>query len=206
MNLDTILKNMDAQEGQTKVAAETEPQGAAESKALQTALNKVAGSAPSNEPKVDDNPLNGLMKMAQSIAGTEEEREVALAYQCGSAFADAAVAKFAAYDAEARVEMAKQAAESKPAMAEATFKAAPTVDVYTIKKIASETVVETLERMAAAQEQQAPTTLQQKVAAEYDQGWDAALQETFNAAASEFYKGAMEAQIVVENLRQASPQ
>jgi len=191
MDMESILRNMEAGDGQTKVASSQKNVGEAEAQALAAALEKVA-AAPA-APRADDNPVNGLVKMATAIAGTEEDRDIAIAAACGSAFADQAIAKLAQYDAEARAEMAKVATVNPGQFAERLY---PSVTTADIQKIAAETTVGVLRELAKAEE-----SGYQKEAADYQQGWDQALQHTFEAAKNEFFKGAAEAQLMVDAIR-----
>jgi|GEM_PF-2494637 len=120
MDLDQVLEEMKVSETQTKVASsEPAPASNPEEKpdALMDALSKTAkvDEPPAESPDVVDD----LMKMASELAGTEKEAEVAHAALLGQAFADAAISKFAAYDAQAAAVAAEQTPPEPPKVAAA---------------------------------------------------------------------------------------
>lgn len=191
MDLTSILNQMSPNDDHTKTASEQPADNGSHSE-LAAALEKVAGTIPA-APAADDSPINGLVKMAHSLAQSEEARDVAHAAQCGAAFADAAVAKFAAFEAQAQAEVARNGGALKQASAPVQGLSAEDV-----QKIAAATVIDTLEYLA-----QQENGSQEKMAAEYQQGYDAALQQTFDAAYGEFFKGAQEAAIICNKYAQA---
>lgn len=99
MKIDDIVNaiNNENPEGQTKEASDTSSKGA-----LASVLSKIEeGSAKkeASDSDSDSDAVEALMKIASDLAGAEKEAEAAQAYLCGAAFADGAIAKFAAYDA-----------------------------------------------------------------------------------------------------------
>lgn len=107
MDLQQVIAQLEAQD-QTKTAAAVPP-ASVEARlqgALAETLEKTAASV--NPPTAADDPVAGLMKMASELAGSEKEAELALANMLGQAFADGALAKFAAYDAQVKIAMAQQ--------------------------------------------------------------------------------------------------
>jgi len=91
MELDAVIKAMEANDGQTKTAAAV-PVGKSQ---LNAALEKAAGV-----PVAQVDAVDVLMKTANELAGTEKEADISHAALCGQAFADGAIAKLAAYDVQ----------------------------------------------------------------------------------------------------------
>lgn len=107
MDLQQVIAQLEAQD-QTKTAAAV-PLASVEARlqgALADTLEKTAASV--TPPTATDDPVAGLMKMASELAGSEKEAELALANMLGQAFADGALAKFAAYDAQVKIAMSQQ--------------------------------------------------------------------------------------------------
>ena len=176
MNLDAVIKAMEANEGHTKSAA-AQPQPSEEKEKLVSALEKAA-EVPA-APVAELDAVAVLMKTANELAGTEKEAEVSHAAICGQAFADGAIAKFAAYDAQA-----KQAELSTVKSAEAN---APATE-------------DQLKEAAAIGYQAA----MDKIAEDYEAGHNEALQQVHNTAAAEFIKGASEVEVMVQLINQAA--
>ncbi len=105
MDLDQVLEEMQANETQTKVASAPAAIPAERSDALLHALEKTA-QAPVQPVGAGGDVVDDLVKMASELAGTEKEAEVAHASLLGQAFADAAISKFASYEAQATQELA----------------------------------------------------------------------------------------------------
>ncbi len=105
MDLDQVLEEMQANETQTKVASAPNAIPAGRSDALLHALEKTA-YAPVQPVGAAGDVVDDLVKMASELAGTEKEAEVAHASLLGQAFADAAISKFASYEAQATRELA----------------------------------------------------------------------------------------------------
>ena len=208
MQLEQLLKQMEQPEAQEKVASETEGTKLAEALKQATAPAPVAAPAAPQQDAVAD-----LMKMAAEMAGTEKEAEVAHAAMLGQAFADAAITKFAAYQAAAQqVDLEKsagavQAASTGQYSEEDMQKAAQYG--YTQAQEDLATVEEAQEKLAAAAEVLAPeelekfaaengyTELLEKMASDYAEGYQEAMEEVKVAAATEFLKGAAEAEILI---------
>lgn len=174
MLLNEIIRQMEDSEGQTKSAAA--PEEAPDVK-LNKALEKAAGTA--NRTAAQDSSVDAvdvLFKTANALAGTEKEAEVAHAALCGQAFADGAIAKFAAYDAQ--MQTVKTAGMSTQDMS----------DEALVKAAAEAGYQETLEKLSA----------------EYQAGHDAALQDVHDQAATEFLKGAAEVEVMVNLVQQQS--
>lgn len=174
MLLNEVINRMEQGEGQTKSAAA--PEEAPEAK-LNKALEKAAGeeTPPAEEAPVD--AVETLFKTANALAGTEKEAELAHAALCGQAFADGAIAKFAAYDAQMQTVKTAQAPAQQAMSDEALVKAAAEAGYQ-----------ETLEKLSA----------------EYEAGHNAALQDVHDQAASEFLKGAAEVEVMVNLAQQQS--
>lgn len=203
MDLEQILKQMETNDEQQKIASappQTPP--AANPGALVAALEKAAGVPPTQ----NDNVIVDLMKMAEQLAGSEKEAELSLAAMLGQAFADAAINKFAAYDAQTKIAMAQQA---PPSVTPEEFKKLAEQMGYTIADEPQNT--EYQQKLAEAQEmelvkmaaQLGYAQTQEKIAAEYKEGYDQAMLEVRNTAANEFIKGAQEAAIMIEHHRAA---
>ncbi len=178
MDLQSVIQAMETGDGQTKTAAEAP---SAESTNLDAALEKAAAPVAPASPVAEVDAVEALMKSASELAGTEKESEIAHAALCGQAFADGAISKLAAYDAQVQ-----QAALQEPKIAAMAAPIAPApaaeVDDELIKAAAEAGYQETL----------------QKVAEEYKSGHDTALQEVHNKAATEFLKGAGEVEALCE--------
>ena len=174
MELKDIINQMeDGTAGQEK-SASAPAAPANQQQSLDAALEKAAGAPPVQAEPVD--AVAALMKTANELAGTEKEAEISHAAICGQAFADGAIAKFAAYDAQVQ-----QAGVSKEASAE------PQVDDELIKAAAEQGYKEA----------------QEKLAGEYQAGHNEALQQVHDMAASEFIKGAAEVEVMVQMAEQA---
>ncbi len=175
MDLENIINQMEATEGQEKSAA---AQGVPSSQEvnLNAALEKAAGAPPVQAAPVD--AVAALMKTANELAGTEKEAEVSHAAICGQAFADGAIAKFAAYDAQVQTANLHKEAAVHPQN---------NVDDDALIKAAAE---------------QGYQDAQEKLAADYQAGHDEALQQVHDLAAGEFLKGAAEVEVMVQMAEQ----
>lgn len=169
MELDAVIKAMEANEqGHTKSAA------AAEESVVNAAVEKAA-SAP--QPSVTDvDAVQALLKTANELAGVEKEAEVSHAALCGQAFADGAIAKFAAYDAQVQ---------------QAGLEYAPA----NMQKVSEDTE----EQIKAAAEYGYNLAFE-KMAEDYDAGHTEALHEVHDIAAAEFIKGAAEVAVLVDQI------
>jgi hypothetical protein len=203
MDLNSVLKAME--DGQTKTAAENTPVATAEAGALASALEKAAQAIPSRD---GGNPVDALMNMAENLAGAEKEAEVAFAAVCGQAFADAAISKFAAYDAQAQIVRAQAPRQGKEAgmSNEELAKIAAEGGYNAAMRVATQG---SQEKMAAAEENElvklAATKgyedTMEKAAADYQAGQQEALNEVHAVAYGEFLKGAAEAEVTLNGLR-----
>jgi flagellar biosynthesis/type III secretory pathway protein FliH len=111
------------------------------------------------------------MKTAAVLAENEKTAELVHASQCGRAFASAALEVFAQADSASKMAMDQ-----------------------TEKLAAEEAQTDAMVKQAA---QQGYDDTMQKVAADYNQGYDQGINDAIQAAANEFYKGAQEADIIV---------
>jgi hypothetical protein len=171
MELDAVIKAMEANEqGQTKSAAATD------SSVVASAIEKAASAPPA--PTADADAVHALLKTANELAGTEKEAEISHAALCGQAFADGAIAKFAAYDAQV------QQAELQN-------------NAYVMPKVAADQE----EQMYAAAEY-GYKLAHDKMAADYQEGHNEALRQVHDLAAAEFVKGAAEVTVLVDLLKQ----
>lgn len=181
MELNDVIKSMEA--GQVKSASALEAAPSAQQTNLDAALEKVAGAVPVAVAAPVD-AVAALMKTANDLAGTEKEAEIAHSALCGQAFADGAIAKFAAYDAQAQ--------QAAPILKEA----APIAPFGAPSHLSDDDAVK-----AAAE--QGYREAQNKIAADFKDGYDAALQQVHDTAASEFLKGAAEVEVMVEMAQRA---
>ncbi len=176
MDLETTIERMEAEEGQMKSAAAL-PASPAKTN-LDAALEKAAAAPAPATPVVQEmDAVDALMKTANALAGTEKEADIAHAAICGQAFADGAISKLAAYDAQVQravLETTKQAAAVGAPAAQS--------DDDLIKAAAEQGYQDTLEKMSA----------------EYQSGHDDALQQVHDQAATEFLKGAAEVEALVD--------
>jgi len=171
MELDAVIKAMESRdEGQTKSAA-------AENTSRFAAAVEKAASAPS-QSVADVDAVQALLKTANELAGTEKEAEISHAALCGQAFADGAIAKFAAYDTQVQKANMVQGA---PHMAK---------------------VSEDHEAQLQAAAEYGYKLAHDKMAEEYNAGHSEALQQVHQIAAAEFIKGAAEVTVLVDLLRQ----
>jgi hypothetical protein len=125
--------------------------------------------------------VEALMKTAATLAENEKTAELVHAHMSGRAFAQGAMEVFAAADAAAQ----KVAAETAPAP-----------NAYYQSKMAADQ-----DAMIKAAAEQGYRDTMTKAAAEYNQGYEAAIQDAVTAAANEFYKGAQEAAILIQAAR-----
>jgi hypothetical protein len=156
---------------------------------LDTATKTAEKTASANDPVSD------LMKIAGQLAGSDMAQEVEQARMCGSAFAEAAINKLAAYEAALQqVALENQTAEAKTA-AEYGYQAASGV-------LAQRNQRAELEKAAAAGNPQAYAMLQKIAAEEYTAGQNTALEEVCKLASAEFIKGAKEVDVLLSRLSQ----
>lgn len=192
MDLDSILKRMEQTEEQQKIASEqvSAKSPEAEAGALAAALEKAAGVS-SKASAGNNDAVADLMKMAEALAGTEKETELVHAAMMGQAFADAAINKFAAYDAQVKIAMAQNTPAPQPQRIQ------PAYQSEAVKVAEDEALVK---EAAEAGYKYA----QEKMAEEYKQGFDEAMLDVRNTAAREFIKGAQETAIMVDYYQQAA--
>lgn len=211
MDLEQVLRDMEMQRSE-KTASAPETSDERLQGALAAAVEKTAAVAPAVS-RSSASPVNDLMKIANTIAGSEKEAELAHAAMLGTMFAESAVAKFASYDAQIKVAMAndtpsagalKEAAEYGYAIALQEVaaqlgeqeKVAGDVSDDELAKLAAEVgYSDTMQKIAA--EVGYSDTLEKVAAEEYQAGHDQALQDVHTAAMTEFYKGAAEVEMLV---------
>ena len=221
MNLDQVIKDMEASSGLEKEAA------APNTEADLTAALEKAATAPVAETSADSgNVVESLMKMATQMAGTEKEAEVAHMALCGQAFADAAVSRLEQWEGQAKNAMAQAPqAQAQPEINEEELVKAAAEFGYkeTMEKVAAaqqkaetadpeaEKLAEAVSRMSddelvkVAAEAGYQETLE-KVAADFKAGEDQALQEVHDTAATEFLKGAAETEKMLNFVQQQQQQ
>jgi hypothetical protein len=206
MDLDSILKRMEQTDEQQKVAsAQTSVRSPeAEASALAGALEKAAGAPP--KQSTGDNAVADLLKMAEKLAGTEQESELVHAAMLGQAFADAAINKFAAYDAQVKIAMAQDDratdAELQKTAAQEGYNAAQNL----IAQAGTQTKLAEDDQLIKEAAELGYKYAQEKVAEEYKLGYDNAMLDVRNTAANEFIKGAQETAIMINHHRQQSAQ
>lgn len=214
MDLENVLNAMEQKEEQEKVASAGSASPPEEAK-LAAALDAAVGSsAPAaSAPAAGGDTISDLMKMASELAGTEKEAELAHAALLGQAFADSAINKFAAYETAAGT-VAPATKEAAAPTAQGDLKKAAQYGYdLAVKEI--QQAEEAQEKLAAAAETMSPDDLKkfaadkgwsqvlEKMAADYKQGFDQAIEEAKVAAAQEFIKGAAEVDVLIQR-RQAA--
>jgi hypothetical protein len=212
MELGKIIEQMEkgmAASPKTASAVETAP--ATTDAALKQSLVHVLEAA-TEKTAAEAQPtsaLGGLKKMAADLAGTEKSAEIAHMQVCGAAFADAAVAKMAMYEAQIQQ---KTAAVQEPMIAGALA----SVDDATLKTAAEQGYADTveaiqqtkqaelqeLEKAASAGNVEAQNVLQKVAEEEFQAGQNSALNEVHNLAADQFIKGAQEVTVLLDRLGQ----
>jgi len=215
MDLETVMKQMEAE--QEKVAQATPAQAPApnEANALAHALEKAATAVP-QAPSNGGDAVAALQSVAEKLAEQEREADIAHANLCGQAFADGAINKFAAYDAMAKMAAAQQPQiEAIPggySQKEAQVQDVDDLDFDTMLKVAAaqgddETLVkvaaeqgytETMVKVAA---EQGYADTMEKAAADYNAGAEHALSEVHSLASGEFLKGAAETEMLINHWR-----
>jgi hypothetical protein len=98
MNLQDVLQSMNS--GQTKEASAQERDVPNLEEALRGSLEKTAGQVKQANEEVDI--LSEILAKAEALAGMDKEAELRLSEMMGNAFADAAISRFAAYDAHVK--------------------------------------------------------------------------------------------------------
>ena len=158
--------------------------------AAQEALVSSLKQIVSQEKVASDNttdPVDALIKEAQRLAEDEKTAEVIHMRQMGAAFADAAAETWARQtskiaQANPNYSVEKTAAEDESMLREAATKGYND----TMMKVAMESgYAQTMEKIAAEQ---------------YNAGQNAALEDVREKAASEFYKGAHEVDILLSQM------
>ena len=191
MDLESILNQMETQ-GQDKTAGEL-PQNvdAKLQSALVDAVQKTAATVAPAPKVAAASPVDDLMKIAETLAGTEKEAELAHAALLGNMFGEAAIAKFAAYDAQVKIAMSKEAATPD----EALLKEAVAYGYNLAQQEKTAASDDDLLKLAA---QKGYEDTQEKIAREqYAAGHDQGLQDIHTAAMTEFMKGAAEVEMLV---------
>jgi hypothetical protein len=203
MDLSNVIAQLEAQDHQKTAAAPTSVDARLQSVLAETLEKSAASVTP---PSAQDDPVPGLMKMASQLAGAEQETELALANMMGQAFADGAIAKFAAYDAQVKIAMAQQENSSQ--------------DEYLLKSAASQGYADAIELAQQAYNEKVSSTndeyivkqaaeqgysdAMQKVAeAQYEEGFNTQVNEIHKIACGEFLKGAAETEMLLNAVRAA---
>lgn len=205
MDLNSIIDQLESQTKTASVSPTSAPsvdnrlQGA-----LASALEKTAAQAVADNQVSASDPVAGLMKMASELAGAERDTELALANMAGQAFADGAIAKFAAWDASVKT---------------AAYEATQANDIQQLVKSASECGYNDVLALAAANQEktagvteyelqkvaeQGYNTVMEKAAADYQQGYTQQLSEIHDLASREFLKGAAETEVLLQHVRQVA--
>lgn len=206
MNLDEVIRSMETTSGVEKTAAQQTPNPEAQ---LTAALEKAA-SAPTASLRNEGNVVGELLKMANQLAGTEKDAELAHMALCGQAFADSAITRFAEFDmlAQQHVKTAATPVVSQPDEDALVKHAAELGYNETMRKAALTQQPQNPEMEKLSEEDivkiAAETGYQEtleKAAADYQAGQDQALQEVHDLAAQEFLKGAAETEIFLNKLR-----
>jgi hypothetical protein len=205
MNLDNVIEQLEARGTQKTAAIETNPSVDARLQgALAATLEKTAANV--TPPTAADDPVQGLMKMATELAGVEKEAELAMANMLGQAFADGAIAKFAAYDASVKIAMAQQApADNDSALIKAAAEQGY-ADVMTLAqtKMAHNSQTGNDSALIKAAAEQGYADAMNKVAeAQYEHGFNEQVAEIHKVACGEFLKGAAETEILLNSLQAA---
>jgi len=189
MELSQILERMEQKANKPAAAAKTEKTASEDT--LKQALNdllKNAGTEKTAEAK-SLSPQEALMKQAELLVGAEKQAEVEHAKMLGLAFADAAITKWAAYDAQLK----HMAAQEEKAAAEGYHS--------TVNAAKGQPSIDQIKMAAQQGNPQAIDYLNKLAAAEYEQGQTQALNEIYKTAAHEFLKGAAETHILLEQLK-----
>lgn len=203
MDLSNVIAQLDAQEHQKTAAALASIDVRLQSVLAET-LEKTAASV--TPPAADNDPVPDLMKMASQLAGAEQETELALANMMGQAFADGAIAKFAAYDAQVKIAMAQQDNYSQDeyllkSAAEQGYADAVSLAQQAYNEKLSSMNDESIVKMAA---EQGYSDAMQKVAeAQYEDGFNTQVNEIHKIACGEFLKGAAETEMLLNAARAA---
>lgn len=162
---------------------------------LKNALGQSLDAATKTAEKTANvnDPVSDLMKTAAKLAGSDMAQEVEHARICGSAFAEAAINKLAAYEAALQQVALEDANTSYKTAAMRGYD-------DTTQTLQSQNQIVELEKAAAAGNYQAQATLQKIAAEEYTVGQNTALQEVHKIASQEFLKGAAEVGVLLSKL------
>lgn len=203
--LGDIIKKME--QGTAKTAAApadaSPPTGPSQVETqLQKTLTKVAGSVAPTPVQPAADPIDALMATGLKLASAEQAANVAEAQMLGAAFADGFLAKMAATEAGAPpVPRSAEPVQLKQAATQG-FETAADNDVQKLAGQLENVPEDELRKMAAEAGYQG---VMDKVAANYQVGHDAAIQEVGNLAYGEYMKGAAEASEMLRRLP-AQPQ
>jgi hypothetical protein len=198
MDLESILNQMETQ-GQDKVANELTPNVDAKlQNALVEAVQKTAATVAPAPVAATSSPVDDLMKIAETLAGTEKEAELAHAALLGNMFGEAAIAKFAAYDAQVKIAMSK---EANATPSEALLKEA--VQYGYNLALQEKTAASDEELLKVAAQRGYEDTMEKIAREQYAAGHDQSLQDVHTAAMTEFMKGAAEVEMLVNLAAQA---
>jgi hypothetical protein len=205
MDLAKVIEQLEAQDLQKTAAAVAPPSVEARLQgALAATLEKTAASV--TPPSGSDDPVQGLMKMASELAGSEKEAELALANMLGQAFADGALAKFAAYDAHVKIAMAQEIESNQD---ETLVKSAAEQGYSDVMTLAAQVEQEKIaglddESLVKVAAEQGYNDVMEKVAeAQFEHGFNEQVGEIHTVACGEFLKGAAETEVLLNNVRAA---
>lgn len=196
MELAQLLNQMDHGVASEKTASES---GAvSDDDALKTSLaetlDKTAQEA-ENVASASSNPVDDLKKIAADLAGTEKDAEIEHAKALGLAFADAAINKFAAFEAE----LSSISNKAEPELQEALKVAAAQGYTDTAAVLQQQNPsIEQWEKAANQGDPQAQAYLQKLAEDEFVAGQNQALEDVHSMAANEFMKGAMEVDALIK--------
>jgi hypothetical protein len=205
MDLQQVITQLEAQDPQKTAALAPPPSVDARLQGvLADTLEKTAASV--TPPAATDDPVAGLMKMASELAGAEKEAELALANMLGQAFADGAIAKFAAYDAQVKIAMVQQQNDGE---AEMLVKAAAEKGYADVMGLASQAEQEKIAGMdndalvKVAAEKGYSDAMEKVAEAQFEQGFNEQVEQIHNVACGEFMKGAAETEMLLNQVRVA---
>ncbi len=184
MELSQLLSRLENDPEKT-ASAEEAPEDT--QNALKSALNDALDTATAETEKVasaeNGKPENALFEKAAQLAEAEKSAELEHAKLLGLAFADAAITKWAAFDAQLKEGALQMQAQEQVPGGEA-------------KVAAEQGYSDTLNALQGLAQN---TQQAEKIAAdEYTAGQEAALTQVQEAAATEFIKGAAETRVLLD--------
>ena len=139
--------------------------------------------------------MDALMATGMKLASAEKEANVAEATMLGAAFADGFLAKMAAAEQGAVQTQANipVAAPTHDSLKQAAVQGFDMAASNSVEKVAAELARMPEDQLRKVAAEAGYQDVMAKVAAEYQVGHDAAMQEVGNGAYNEFIKGAAEA-------------